>query len=245
MNGGIPFSIDEQALLGRGRRRRCYRLPGTDLCAKFYHNPSRLPPGTRLSIRLNIAWGCLCRAANVNYREWRYHQRLHRRLPAEVARVFPEHTEPVRCPEKGWGIVETLILNADGSLPRTVTEELNAARDAALCLRIYREVEALFQRFVEHGVRFFDPSNILVQWTGDGAFRLRIADFEPDCRALVPGLSHLDFYVRCKVRRRAARYLARLRNILAKKHVSPALPLAFPRQRVSFFKRFALAAGLI
>jgi hypothetical protein len=245
MNGGYYFLGDERTLLGKGRRRCCYRLPETEYCVKFYHDPAKLPPKTRLSVRLNIVWGRLCRAANINYREWRYHQRLLRRLPEALARVFPEHTEPVYCPAKGWGIIETLIRNADGTWPRTVVEEITASQDAVLCLRLYRETEILFQQLVDHNVCFFDPSNILVQWTEGGAFRLRIADFEPDCRALIPGLSHIGFYVRCKVRRRAQRYLARLDGILAKKRIArEPLPARAPRQ-VSFFKRFAAAAGLI
>jgi hypothetical protein len=245
MNGGFHFLGNEEALIGKGRRRRCYRMPGTDLCVKFYHDPSGLPPRTRLSIRLNILLGHLCRAVNVNYREWQYHQRLLRRLPEQLASVFPEHTEPVYCLEKGWGIIESLILNADGTLPRAIIEELRVSRDAEQCLRLYREIESLFQRLVDHNVCFFDPSNILVQWTADGTFRLRIADFEPSCRSFIPGLSRVDFYVRCKVRRRAARYLVRLRNLLAKKHIAQEfLPARSPRP-VSFFKRFALAAGLI
>ena len=222
MNGEAYFLVDERALLGKGRRRRCYRMPGTDLCAKFYHAPSALPPKTRLSIRLDIVLGRLCRAANVNYHEWRYHQYLLGHLPEDIVDAFPEHTEAVYCREKKWGIIETLILNADGTLPRSVAEELKASQDAALCLRIYQETERLLQRFVEHGVRVFDPPNLLVQWTGDGAFRLRIADFEPNCRALIPGLAYIGFYVRGKVRRRAVRYLDKLRNILAEKGM--ALP---------------------
>lgn len=244
MNGEPSFLVDEQALLGEGRRRRCYRMSETGLCAKFYRAPSRLPAGTSLGIRIRIVLGLLCRAANVNYHEWQYHQHLLRHLPKELASVFPEHTEPVHCREKGWGIIETLILNADGTQPRTVSEELKASNDAAECLRIYRETDLLLQRFVESGIRFFDPPNILVQRTGNGAFRLRIADFEPDCRALIPGLAHVGFYVRSKVRRRAARYLAVLRKILAKKQITLPVAQTSPSQHASFFKRIVIATGL-
>ena len=242
MNRGSYFHTDDGGLLGEGRRRRCHRLADPGLCVKFYRDPSSLPPGTRLSIRLNIACGRRFRCANVNYREWRYHQSLQRQLPAELAAVFPEHTEPVRCSEKGWGIIETLILNADGTLPQKVVDELKAARDPALSLRIYTETERLCRRLAEHSVCFFDPSNILVQWTGPETFRLRIADIEPWCRTLVPWLSRCDFYVRCKVRRRASRYLARLRGLLSANGASPERGERVPRP---FFKRFAQRAGLV
>ena len=245
MNWGSSFLADERTLLGTGKRRRCYRLQGTGLCAKFYHDPLRLPARTRLSVRVNIAWGCLCRAMNINYREWRYHQYFLRSLPHDLARVFPEHTEPVHCLEKGWGIIETLILNADGSLPKTVTKELKNSQNPKQCLVIYQETEHLLQRFAEYGVRFFDLSNILVQWLEDGTFRLRVADFEPDCRAIIPGLSHIGFYVRCKIRRRTTRYLAMLRNILAEKQITLSVAQARASQHDPFFKRVAIVTGLL
>jgi hypothetical protein len=246
MNGGSIFQVDERALIGQGRRRRCYRLPAQELCVKFYRDTASLPPKTRLNVRLVIALGRRCRCANVNHREWRYHQVLKRRLPEDLLAVFPEHTEPVFCPERGWGIVETLILNADGTVARKAVEELQETRDAALGLRIYKETASLLRRLAENSVRFFDPSNILVQWTGDGAFRLRIADFEPSCRALVPGLSHLPLYVRCKVRRRSARYLERLRRLLFARHALPESVFAERRHAaMPLLERFTREAGLL
>jgi hypothetical protein len=245
MNGGLSFLSDERTLLGTGRRRRCDRMPGTDLCAKFYHAPHALPPGTRLTTRLNIAWGRRCRFANINYREWQYHQRLKRQLPDHMAAVFPEHTEPVHCPQRGWGIIETVILNADGTHPRKVADVLRSVDDPALGRSLVEAAERLFKLFVEHGVCFFDPSNILVQWTGPGTFRLRIADFEPSCRALIPCLSRIDFYVRCKVRRRATRYLRRLEAILDTAHRRHGRPFVRCPQRRSLFQRIGMAAGLM
>ncbi|HRR34718.1 MAG TPA: hypothetical protein P5026_11500 [Kiritimatiellia bacterium] len=241
----MSFLTDERTLLGTGRRRRCHRVPGTDLCAKFYHAPYDLPRGTRLTTRLNIAWGRRYRFANINYREWQYHQRLKRQLPDYMAAVFPEHTEPVYCPQRGWGIIETVILNADGTQPRRVAEELKSLRDPALGRSLYEAVECLSQQLVEYGVRFFDFPNILVQWTGPRTFRLRIADFEPSCRSLIPGLSHVDFYVRCKVRRRATRYLHRLETILNSVSNGHGFPFVRRPQHRSLFRRFALAAGLM
>ncbi len=232
-------------LLGTGRRRRCHRLPDTNLCVKFYHRDSALPPGTRLTTRLAIAWGRTCRLANVNYREWQYHQRLKQQHPDALTAVFPEHTEPVHCPQRGWGIIETVILNADGRPPRKVADELKVQvqRDPQIGRELYDAVEQLLKQFVARGVCFFDPSNILVQWTGPETFRLRIADFEPSCRALIPGLSRITFYVRCKVRRRATRFLGRLDAILKGPH-GPHDPTRYLRGH-SVLRRLALASGLM
>ena len=244
MNGGLSFLADERTLLGTGRRRHCHRMPGTNLCVKFYHRDNALPPGTRLTTRLTIAWGRTCRLANVNYREWQYHQRLIRQLPVDLAAVFPEHTEPVYHPELGWGIIETLILNTDGTRPRKLADELQVQvrRNPQTGRALYDAVEQLFKRLAAHGVCFFDSSNILVPWTGPEAFRLRIADFEPSCRAPIPGLSCINFYVRCKVRRRATRYLRRLDAILNGACNESTVPHP---QRVSILRRLALDSGLM
>jgi hypothetical protein len=189
-------------------------VPGAGLCVTFYRLFSELPPGARLRVRKDILLGSLFRCLNINYREWRYHQRRLLRLPGDLARVFPEFTEAVRCPKRGWGIAETLVLNEDGSLPRHAGEEMGALQDMGLRREIYGAVAALLERLAEHSVCFFDPQNVLVQWTGGGRFRLRIVDFEPTCRVFVPGMAYVRPYVRRTVRRRAARYLARLRGLL-------------------------------
>lgn len=216
MNGGNYFQTQELAFIGQGRRRICYAVRGTGRCVKFYRNHAELAPGTKLRIRLDILIGRYLHLANINYREWRYHCRLKRRLPQEVMSVFPEYVKPVYDKDKGWGIVETLIRNADGSLSRTVIDEITRTNDPELARRIYSATELLFRRLAEYGVCFFDPrGNVLAQWTGSGNFRLRIADLEPYCRAGIPGLAKIRLYVQCKIRRRAARYLRKLRGIMA------------------------------
>ena len=120
--------------------------------------------------------------------------------------------------------------------------KVQVLRNPQIGRALYDAIEQLFKRFVAHGICFFDPSNILVQWTGPETFRLRIADFEPSCRALLPGLSRINFYVRCKVRRRATRYLRRLDAILNGARHAPPVPSL---QRVSILRRLALDSGLM
>lgn len=223
MNSGYRTIGETGSLVGQGRRRECYLVPGKKVCVKFYRSPGNLPANTRCGVRIDIALGRRFRRLNINFREWRYHQQLLRDLPAELSALFPEHTEPVFCPGRGWGIQESLILNADGTLPRRILHELAALDNPALARRLYLEAARLYQRLAEQGVCFFDVSNVLVQWTGTGTFRLRIADFEPSCRALLPGLIHVRPYVRCKVRRRARRFLKRMERVLAAKGF-PAVP---------------------
>lgn len=228
MNLGFHIIGELGDLVGQGRRRECYLVPGKNVCVKFYRSPNNLPRNTRCGVRIDIALGRRFRCLNINFREWQYHRQLLSHLPAELSALFPEYTEPVFCPDRGWGIQESLILNADGTLPRRILHELAELDSPALARRLYQEAAKLYQRLAEQGVCFFDVSNVLVQWTGTGTFRLRIADFEPSCRALLPGLIHIRPYVTCKVRRRARRFLKRMERVLEAKGFS-----VFPEKTLS------------
>ncbi|MDD3546482.1 MAG: hypothetical protein PHG96_14150 [Kiritimatiellae bacterium] len=247
MNGGIYFPTQELAFIGQGRRRICYAVRGTGRCVKFYRKHSELAPGTKWRIRLDIMIGRYLWFANINYREWRYHCKLARRLPKDVMAVFPEHVQLVFSKEKGWGVVETLIRNADGSLSRTVIDEMTLADDPVLARRVYHETERLFRQLAEYGVCFFDPrGNVLVQWIAPSVFRLRIADLEPYCRAGIPGLANIRLYVQCKIRRRAARYLSRLMTIMAERGLLEAECHTQPHRRDNtVFLRMARCAGFL
>lgn len=206
--------FDEAALvlIGEGSRRRCYRIPGQPFCVKFYRLPSEYTHKTTWGVRLHIWLSRFIARRNANCQEWRYHQALRGRLPPELFAAFPEVIEPVYSRVRGWGIIESLILNADGSPIKRVIAEMGRVPDVRLRRSLYAAAERLFAQLAEHAVCFYDPPNVMVQWTGPDAFRLRIVDFEPQGRALVPGLSAVRPYVRRKVRRRCARYLKRLRE---------------------------------
>lgn len=206
--------FDEAALvlIGEGSRRRCFRIPGQLFCVKFYRLPSEYTRKTTWSVRLHIGLSRFIARRNANCQEWRYHQALRDRLPPELFAAFPEVIEPVFSRVRGWGVVESLIQNADGSPIRRVIAEMGRVSDVGLRQSLYWAAERLFAQLAEHAVCFYDPPNVMVQWTGPETFRLRIVDFEPQGRALVPGLSSIRPYVRRKVRRRCARYLKRLRE---------------------------------
>ncbi len=208
----MPFDLDHLVLLGEGSRRKCYRLPSESLCVKFYRRPSEYTKKTTWSVRLHIFLARFVPSLNVNCHEWRYHQALRRTLPSDLFAAFPESIERAYSRECGWGIIESLLLNADGTPMRRVIAEMGRTQDQRLRRRLYDAAARLFERLAEHAVRFYDPPNVMVQWTGPDAFRLRIVDFEPQGRALVPGLSYIKPYVRSKVRRRCSRYLKRLRE---------------------------------
>ncbi len=244
MQADNSFNPESAELLGSGARRRCYQMPDRDQCIKFYHLPQTLPRRTRLKNRYAIALARHWRAYNINHREWRYHQKLIQRLPPEVLSIFPEHTEPVYSKTHGWGIIETLIRNSDDSLSRQIPGELKRSDDIKTSCRIFSAVEELLDHLVNHTIGYFDHGNIMVQWRDNKNFKLRVADFEPTCRALVPGLTSLPFYVRCKLRRRGSRFLRHLANIINSRAggntpcITPLL--ASP----TLWQRFKLASGL-
>jgi len=207
-----PLETQALVLIGEGSRRRCYRLSGQPFCVKFYRLPSEYTRKTTPGVRLHIWLSRFSVRLNANCQEWRYHQALRRRLPAGLFAAFPEEIKPVYSRERGWGIIESLIQNVDGTPIQRVIFELERVSDERLRHQLYEAAEHLFARLVEHAVCFYDPPNVMVQWTGPDMFRLRIVDFEPQGRAFIPGLSLIKPYVRCKVRRRCARYLKRLRE---------------------------------
>ena len=206
------FEILPSLLIGEGSRRCCYQVPGKALCVKFYRDPSTLPVQTKPSVRLHILAARFVGWLNINTQEWRYHRELLQRLPAELAAVFPESIEPVYSAERGWGIVESLIANPDGTPSQHLSDELSKITDPGLRKAVYEAAVSLFDQLIEHAVCFFDVSSILVQWTGANTFRLRIADIEPQGRAFIPGLSRVRPYVRRKVLRRSSRFRATVRK---------------------------------
>lgn len=211
----MAWEEKDLVLLGHGSRRKCFRIAGELFCVKFYRLPSEYTHETRWGVRLHILQARHLRFLNANCQEWRYHETLRKRLPPDLFAAFPEVLRPVYSKKRGWGVVESLIQNADGSLIRRVATEMEQTTDRQLQRRLYKEAEQLFQRLADYAVCFYDPPNVMVQWTGPETFRLRIVDFEPQGRALVPGLSYIKPYVRRKVQRRCSRYLKRLRTLFA------------------------------
>lgn len=201
--------------LGMGSRRACYRLPGESaLCVKCYRsdeeilegrNPERddhrpLTPAVVREIRKYRHNGRF----NTCCREYRYWKAISRRVPAGTMRHFPSSIELVHTPSRGWCLLEELILNDDGS---PVVKFHVAWRSAApdLRRRLLSALTEIEETFVRHAIRFFDPQTIMVQTTPDG-FALRLPDFEPVARTLIPLDTLLPFLIPAKIRRRFHRY---------------------------------------
>ena len=213
------ITIDEDHLerIGDGSRRCCFRIPGQPFCVKFYRTPAEYTKKTRRSVRTSIFFSRFCLWFNVNYHEACYHARLRKRLPPDLFAAFPEQMRMVFSRKRGWGVIESLIENADGSAIRPVAVEMREAEDRALCERLYQAMAKLFDQLAEHSVCFYDPPNTMVQWTGPNEFRAHV--IRADGAALIPGVA-VPIYA---TRRRCARYLKRRESYLR-----PPMRMAVP-----------------
>ena len=209
------FRAGTMKRLGIGSRRACYAIPGADLCVKCYRSDEEIAEGK--------CPGCLpviplapsvireirkCRfdeRRNTCCQEYRYWQALRDTLPADLVAIFPETLVSVCLPSRGWSLVESRIANADGSPAKRFHEVWLHASVKDRC-RLVNAFAALVDGFCHYAVRFFDPPNLLVQRCADGAFRLRIVDFEPASRTLLPLDRLSPFFIRRKVRHRFAHY---------------------------------------
>ena len=210
------FRAGTMERLGIGSRRACYAIPGTALCVKCYRSEEEIALGKHVgyepfkplakSVVAEIRRHRFSERGNTSCQEWRYYNELKGKLPPQLMAAFPDVLERVFVPGRGWCLVENVICNFDGSSVRKFHEAFPAVGDRELRAELLAALESLCGMLVKHSVRFYDPQNILVQWTSERSFRLRIVDFEPAARELVPLSRFLPALVRMKVRRRFARY---------------------------------------
>lgn len=201
--------------IGMGSRRACYLLPGNGaLCLKCYKSDAEMAegkdPGKRNPRRLEpavvreIGKYRFDRRRNTCCQEYRYWRDLKLRAPAELMSAFPETMEIVRTESRGWCLIEELIMNADGSpimkfLPVWRGADERERGELASALNAFEDL------LLRYSIRFFDPQTIMVQRTRSG-FRLRVPDFEPTTRTLIPIDAIVPALTRAKIRRRFARY---------------------------------------
>ena len=211
------FRSGRMERLGMGSRRVCYRVPDTGFCVKCYRSEEEIAEGKHpgrepfkplaASVVREIRRHRFSEEGNTSCQEWHHFEELRRRLPPELLAVFPETLERILVPGRGWCLVEDEIRNADGSPVRKFHEAYIVARDEGVRAALLARMKGLCESLAHNAVRFYDPQNVLVQWMADGTFRLRIVDFEPASRALIPLDRFIPGLVGLKVRRRFARYL--------------------------------------
>lgn len=224
MKDAFPTAEELEALfregkmdrLGDGSRRVCYELPGGRFCVKSYRSEAELetrmkPDGSlekymlKASVIREIRKARFDEKRNTSCQEYRYWKELRRKLPEEVFSVFPQTLECMLVPSRGWCIIEETVRNADGSRPKRFSHEYRSVSrsDRETLISSLDDLTAVFAR---HAVRFYDPQNIMVQRLPGGGFRLRIVDFEPVTRCVIPIDRLLPRFVRMKFLRRINRW---------------------------------------
>ena len=212
----LDFLLRSGALerIGMGSRRACYRLPGDALCLKCCRSDAEIDegkvpevPGSNplspgvvkeiLSCRFDEKRNTCCE-------EYRYWKDVVQNASPEIRAFFPASIEMVQLPARGWCLVEEFMTN-DGGTPVVKFLQACIAADKGARLRLFAALKELEALFVRHAIRFFDPQTIMVQYVS-GEARLRIPDFEPVARTLLPVDRMFPELVRMKVRRRFARY---------------------------------------
>lgn len=202
--------------IGMGSRRACYRLPDGRHCLKCYRSDAEIEEGKYpgSAVAEPLASGAVNEIRRYRYdehrntccQEYRHWLKLKKRLPADLMAVFPSEMEKVLLPSRGWALVEELVLNADGSVPKKFVEEWWRDGNEHCRDDFVAEYRRLGDEFARHVVRFYDPPNIFAQRMNDGSIRLRITDFEPASRLFVP-VDMVPAIARIKIRRRFARHL--------------------------------------
>ena len=209
------FKAGAMKRLGMGSRRACYAIPDTNLCVKCYRSDAeiregRYPGASPISplapaVVREIRKYRFDEKHNTSCREYRYWNELKRRLPPDLMDVFPSVMGQVVVPVRGWCAVEEIVSNEDGSEAKKFHDALAASKSDE-CDRLFVAFDWLARELCHHAVRFYDPQNVLVQRCANGSIRLRITDFEPVSRTLIPIDSLASFLVRLKINRRFARY---------------------------------------
>ena len=205
---------NELVEIGQGARRVCYRIGDTGFCVKFLRDPNDRSSGRRLGFRFRrmLVKGRFDRETNLNCLEAEAMVRCRLSAGADVAEAFPEVIEIVFDEKRGYGILMNLITNADGSRMIRAVYEMKQRNDPAFSARVYAQLESLLNALIDVSAPFFEPANVQAQILADGSVKLRLIDFEPVDKKLIPVSEWIPFVRRNDLRRRTDAFLQTLRE---------------------------------
>ena len=200
--------------IGQGARRVCYRIGETGYCVKFLRDPNDKRFGRRLGLhfRQMLLKSRFDRNMNLNCLEAEAMVRCRLDACAEVARAFPEVIEIVFDEVRGYGILMTLLENADGSRMIRADNEMARRNDRKFAAECYPRLKAFLENLIEISAPFFEPANIQLQYQADGSFQLRLIDFEPLDKKFIPAANWFSFIRRADLARRTKEFLKELRD---------------------------------
>ena len=212
---------NELVEVGRGTRRVAYRVGDTGYCVKFYYPKEQCIEALKMqkSIQRDVKWRRFNKARNSSSREVYVYNLFRHTMPVEIRRHMPEVCERVYHPEWGWGVIETYYTNPDGTAILPYHREIKRQTQEKKEL-IYALAKDLLNQLIAAGAFFYEPGNLHVLNKPDGGIELRIVDFEPESKALIPLEVYCKWHRQRKLARKAKRFLANIRDVYAIKDVS-------------------------
>lgn len=204
---------NELTPIGRGSRRQAYKIGDTGFCAKFYLPPEECTPEKmKKSIRNEISRRRFSRLSNSSSQEVYIFGKFRHYMPEDIRSRLPPVCERVYHPQWGWGVLETYYTNPDGTAIIPYRREMERRKDKAGKMEIYRQARDILSEMIAVSALFHEPGNFHVLNGADGSITLKLIDFEPDPKTLIPLEAMFPFVRRAKLRRKARRFLAELRE---------------------------------
>ena len=164
------------------------------------------------SIRREIAWRRFSKARNASSREVWIAGKCRHMLPARVRKALPPVIERVFHPIYGWGILETFYANADGTAVIPYEYELRRQTSPENKRIIYTQARDLLLELIDAAAFFYEPGNFHTLIRPDGGIETKLIDFEPEAKTFIPLETVSATFRRWKLRRKAKRYLASMRE---------------------------------
>ena len=204
---------NELVEVGRGTRRVAYRVGDTGYCVKFYYPKEQCIEALKMqkSIQRDVKWRRFNKARNSSSREVYVYNLFRHTMPVEIRRHMPEVCERVYHPEWGWGVIETYYTNPDGTA--IIPYEFEIARQTPANRElIYDQAVEFLRAIIKAGGLFYEPGNFHVLIKPDGSVELKLVDFEPESKTLIPLEMYSKWFRRRKLVRKSRRYLRHIRD---------------------------------
>ena len=204
---------NELVEIGRGTRRVAYKVGETGCCAKFYYPEEQCVESRKMqkSIQRDVRWRRFNKWRNTSCEEVYIYNSLRHRMPSSIRRRMPEVCERVFHPKWGWGVIETYYTNPDGTA--IIPYEFEIRRQGPETREvIYAQARALLDELIAASAPFYEPGNFHVLMGEDGTVDLKIVDFEPSSKTLIPVEAVWPWFRRRKLARKADRYLRHIRE---------------------------------
>lgn len=195
--------------LGEGARRVCYRIGETGYCVKFMRDPATTESTQKFGWRFRYALKHyrFDRRHNINCLEAEAMEKYRVKAGPLLAAALPEEVEIVYDEKMGYGILMSMLRNADGTPVISVDYEIERRQNISFTRSCKAQMRSILDELIACAAPFFEPNNFEAQVVADGSVRVRIIDFEPCDKKFLPVAEYVGWLRRRNLRRKAAAYL--------------------------------------